>query len=516
MTQTFDFELRKRPVGRATIEGFNSSDVLYLITPDRFINGDPNNDVIAGMKEGLDRGFKGGRHGGDLKGIRDHLDYIKALGITAIWLNPIIENDMPRYSYHGYAATDFYKIDRRFGTNEKYRDFCTLAKMKGIKVIMDMILNHCGSEHWFVLDPPTEDWLNFQHSFRQTSHKRVTVQDIYASDYDKKAFSDGWFVKTMPDLNQRNELMADYLIQNTLWWIEYAGISGIRMDTYPYPDKDFMSRWTCAVLDEYPYFSIVGEEWTTNPAIVSYWQQDKVNHDGYTSCLPSLMDFPLQNAVMSGLVEPENWNSGLVKPYEMLANDFLYADPGNLVIFPDNHDMDRFFTQVNQDFALFKMGMVYFATMRGIPQFYYGTEILMDNDSAPGDHGIIRTDFPGGWAGDTTNAITGEGLSTLQKEAQAFTKYLLNWRKQKDVVHHGQLVQFAPENGVYAYFRFDESDKLMVVFNKNEKKTKLSLAKFDELLGEHTKAFDVLLQQDVDLQHSLLLAPKSVMLLEIR
>ncbi|HMB98966.1 MAG TPA: glycoside hydrolase family 13 protein [Balneolaceae bacterium] len=517
IAEEYAFELRQREPGRADIDGFNSSDVMYLITPDRFANGNTENDEIPGMKENLNRSFKGGRHGGDIKGISDNLDYISEMGFTAIWLNPVLENDMPEYSYHGYAATDFYQVDRRFGSNEEYKKLVQDAGKKGIKVIMDMIVNHSGSEHWFVKDPPASNWLNFQGEFRQSNHRHNTVQDLYVSNYDKKHFSDGWFVETMPDLNQQNELMADYLIMNTLWWIEYSGISGIRMDTYPYPDKDFMSKWTCAVMSEYPEFNIVGEEWNNNPAIVSYWQAGKKNHDGYTSCLPSLMDFPLQDALAKGLTEGEQtYGSGLIKTYEMLTMDFLYADPGKLVIFPDNHDMDRFFTQVNNDFDLFKMGMAYTATMRGTPQIYYGTEILMHNDDDPGDHGIIRTDFPGGWPGDEVNGFTGEGLSDRQKEAQAYIQRLLNWRKEKEVIHSGKVIHFAPENGIYVYFRYDDLEKVMVILNKNEVQTDLKLDRFAEMLDNHSTAKDIMTGRSYDLEGSITLDNRGAYILEIK
>ena len=513
---TYDFQLLEREGGREEIEGFNTSDVIYLITPDRFADGNSSNNTIVGMPDIHNRDDKGARHGGDIKGMLDNLDYIVDMGFTSIWVNPVLENNMPSYSYHGYAATDFYKIDRRFGTNTEYKDFCKKASEKGVKIIMDMILNHSGSEHWFVLDPPTSDWINFQDNFTKTSHRRNTVQDLYASEFDKKAFSDGWFVKTMPDLNQKNELMSDYLIQNTLWWIEYSGISGIRVDTYPYPDKYFMTKWTCAVMDEYPNFNIVGEEWVTNPAIVSYWQGGKTNHDGYTSCLPSLMDFPIQDAMVKGLTQEEKkYDSGLIETYKMLSMDFLYPDPNNLVIFPDNHDMDRFFTQVNEDFSLFKMGMAYISTMRGIPQIYYGTEILMENSDAPNDHGIIRSDFPGGWKDDTTNAITGKGLSNQQIEAQKFVRNLLNWRKKSEVIHHGKLMQFTPENGVYVFFRYLKDKKVMVILNKNESETTLELSRFKEILQESISAKDIISGKAYNLDKALSLPNKSALILEI-
>ncbi|MDA9244608.1 glycoside hydrolase family 13 protein [Flavobacteriaceae bacterium] len=496
-----------------TANGFDSSDVMYLITPDRFANGDTSNDEILGMREGLDRSFDSGRHGGDIKGILDNIDYIKELGFTAIWLNPILENDMDTYSYHGYAATDFYKVDARYGTNEEYKKLCQIAQSKGVKIIMDMILNHSGSEHWFVKDPPTSKWINNNNTFKPTSHKRTTHQDPYASEYDKKAFVDGWFVDTMPDLNQREALMATYLIQNTLWWIEYAGINGIRMDTYPYPDKNFMSDWTAAVMDQYPNFNIVGEEWSLNPVVVSFWQRGKVNSNGYVSSLPSVMDFPIQDTFNRSLVAPENWNSGWINVYEMLGNDHLYPDPSNLVIFPDNHDMDRFFTQINYDFDLFKMGMVYFSTLRGIPQFYYGTEILMKNEKE--GHGQIRSDFPGGWKGDMINGFTGKGLTTQEQEAKALTTKLLNWRKEKAVIHTGKLMQFAPEDGVYSFFRYNEKETVMIIFNKNDKETAVSLDKYNEIIGDKRNAFDVLNDRRFSLESTLRIPPKTALILEI-
>lgn len=513
---SFDFELREREKGSAGRKGFGPEDVMYLITPDRFANGDPSNDNIKGMKEKADRGNLGGRHGGDLEGISNMLDYIAGMGFTAIWLNPVVENDMPAYSYHGYAATDFYKVDKRFGTNEQYRELCSSAREKGIKVIMDMIMNHCGSEHWFVLDPPTTDWINFGGEYVNTSHRRNTVQDIHASEYDKKHFSDGWFVSTMPDMNQRNPLMADYLITNTIWWIEFAGLDGIRMDTYPYPDKEFMTDWTCRVMQEYPDFNIVGEEWVTNPAIVSYWQAGKQNHDGYVSCLPSLMDFPIQHALAEALNgEERQYGSGLIRLYETLALDFLYPDPYNLVTFPDNHDMARFYTQVNEDNELFKMGLAYIATMRGIPQFYYGTEILMNSRENPGDHGLIRSDFPGGWKGDTVNAVNGQGLSPEQKEAQFFMQKLLNWRKSSAAVHSGKLMQFAPEDGIYVFFRYTGKDKVMVVMNKNAQGKSLDLERFAEMLDTHSSASDVMTGESFSLEKKLSIPAKTAMILEI-
>jgi neopullulanase len=509
------YELKARAAGSAEREGFSTKDVMYLITPDRFVNGNPDNDAIAGMKEKPDRNNKGGRHGGDISGIVQSLDYLADMGFTAVWVNPVLENDMPEYSYHGYSTTDFYNVDPRFGSNEEYRQLAVEAQKRGIKIIMDMIVNHCGSEHWWMKDLPAADWLNFQDGFVGTIHRKSVLQDPYVSKADHQLMVDGWFVPTMPDLNQRNPLLAKYLIQNTLWWIEYAGLSGIRMDTYPYPDKEFMRDWTCAVMEEYPAFNIVGEEWTENPAWVAYWQKDKQNRDGYTSCLPGLMDFPLQGALRRGLTEPEGWSEGLMRMYEMLANDFLYANPANFVVFPDNHDMSRFYTQVNEDFDLFKMGMVYIYTMRGIPQIYYGTEILMTNPGTE-DHGIIRSDFPGGWLQDSINAFTGVGLSTQQLEAQSLLRRLGQWRKSSMAVQQGKLLHFVPENEVYVYFRYHESEKIMVVINKSKKEISLDMDRFSEIMTGETIGEDVLSRKTYNLAGSVLVSPRSALVLQLK
>ncbi len=463
---TYTYELKAREKGSASRTGFNGSDVIYLITPDRFVNGNPDNDWVEGMKEKPDRNDKNGRHGGDIQGIINSLDYLQKMGFTAVWLNPVLENNMTQVSYHGYSTTDFYKVDPRYGTNEEYRELNDELDKRGMKLIMDMIFNHCGSEHWWMNDIPMEDWINNYPDYKITSHRRTVNQDPHASEADRSAMVDGWFVPTMPDMNQRNPFMAKYLIQNSIWWIEFVGLEGIRQDTWPYPDKDMMADWTKQVLYEYPNFNVVGEEWAMNPAIVSYWQKGKVNADGYECYLPSLMDFPLQNAVSSGLRNKENWDGGLIQIYESLANDFLYPDADNLVIFPDNHDMSRFYVQVGEDVDLLKMGVALFLTMRGIPQIYYGTEVLMLHEG--GEHGNIRADFPGGWEGDKTNALSGEGLEAKQKEMQDYVSKIQNWRKNKTVIHTGRLMHFAPQDGVYTYFRYNDNETVMVVLNKNE------------------------------------------------
>jgi len=509
------YNIHKKELDSDMHIGFNTSDVLCLITPDRFINGDNSNDNHPDMLEKASRG-PWGRHGGDLKGINDNLNYLIDLGYTAIWLNPILENNMVKSSYHGYSTTDYYKVDPRFGTNEEFKNLTKKADRMGVKMVMDIIPNHSGSEHWFVKDPPFSNWLNFNNSYSQTTHRRETVQDIHASEYDKKNFVDGWFVETMPDLNQNNKFMSKYLIQNAIWWIEYSGIKGYRVDTYPYSDKDFMSDWTYEIMNEYPYFNIVGEEWSDTPIVTSYWQAGKVNHDGYVSYLPSLMDFPLQINFVEALNDEITWGNGFVKPYRTLASDFLYGDPYNLVVFPDNHDMTRFLTQVNNDLNLFKMGLVFYTTVRGIPQFYYGTEVLMNSNDNPRSHDVIRSEFPGGWNDHEVSALTGKGLTNDQIEFQNFFKKLLNWRKNNKVVHQGKFIHFTPkeQEEIYSYFRILGNKMVWTIFNRKDEAQSIILDKYQEVLKGESKGFDVIDEKSIDL-NKLKISPKSALIIEI-
>jgi len=376
----------------APVKGFNGSDVIYLITPDRFANGDYTNDIVPPLKEQkVDRKASFARHGGDLRGMINQLDYIQKMGFTAIWPTPVLENDMPRYSYHGYAITNHYKVDPRYGTLDDYKELATKARQKGIKLVFDAVLNHTGTGHWWMADLPFKDWVNKVDSFEVTNHRRTVNQDMYASQYDKDLWTNGWFVPTMPDMNGRNPFLATYLIQNTIWWIETLHLGGLRQDTYGYSDKEFLKNWSCRVMEEYPDFSMVGEEWSYNPLITSYWQKGKVNADGYTSCLSTVMDFSMQSALVKALntKEPAKYNDGLNELYEVLANDFVFPDPNNTLVFGDNHDMDRIYTQLGKDEALTKMALTYLLTIRGIPQIYYGTEVLLDNTDSLNNHGVI-------------------------------------------------------------------------------------------------------------------------------
>ncbi|WMS92206.1 glycoside hydrolase family 13 protein [Pseudoalteromonas sp. HL-AS1] len=490
----FIFSLLERTKNSAVREGFSSKDTVYLINPDRFVNGDKQNDTVSGMLEEVNPTFKGGRHGGDIQGVINALPYLKDLGVTQLWLTPVLENNMPDYSYHGYAITDFYNVDPRMGSNSLYKSLSVKAKEQGIGLVMDMVLNHFGAEHTWMKDKPSKDWINFNGEFENgknaTSHARQTIQDPHASDYDKRQFNDGWFVASMPDLNQRQPLLSEYLTQNAIWWIEYADLSGIRVDTYSYSDKAFLSDWTKAIMQEYPDFNIVGEEWTSNPAIASYWQRGKHNQDGYTSSLPSVMDFSLQESVIQALNEEESWNTGWVKVYESLANDFLYPDTNNIMVFADNHDMSRVYTELGQDEAKTKMAMTLFLTTRGIAQMYYGTEVLLDNTPSK-DHGDIRIDFPGGFKGQTRNAFTGEGLTKQQKDMHKTISTLLNFRKSSPALEKGKLVHFTPQQGVYSYARISDEQTVLVFMNKNTKELTKNIEYMQEVIPKNTKALNL-------------------------
>jgi glycosidase len=477
------FELKQREGQSGSItQGYSPADAICLITPDRFANGDSSNDEVEGMLERADRSNDQGRHGGDLAGIELHLGYLDSMGFTAVWLNPVLENNQPQWSYHGYATTDYYRVDPRFGTNAEYKELAQAIRDRGMKLIMDMIMNHCGSEHPWMRDLPTSDWINNGAEFTPTTHRRTTLRDPYASQSDVKGFSDGWFVKEMPDLNHRQPLLADYLIQNTIWWIEFLGLGGIRMDTYPYSDAAFMTRWSCEVMAAYPNFNMCGEEWSLSPSTLSYWQAGAKNEDGYASCLPGLLDFPLHNAFIQCMNEQEIWHSNWVRLYEMLGNDYLYAEPADHVIFPDNHDMSRIHTQLGDDINKTRIALYFFATMRGTPQFYYGTEILMSN-AGDDSHGNIRSDFPGGWHGDEVNGFSGQELSKESRAFQNEMRQLLQWRKTASAIHIGRLMHFVPEDGTYVYFRFDESQTFMVVLNQSNDSEALDLARFEEVLN---------------------------------
>ena len=510
---THPWRLDAREPGSAQRRGFDARDAIYLVTPDRFANGDPSNDSVAGMAEAADRADPNGRHGGDIAGIRKHLDYIAGMGFTQLWPMPLLENNQPRHSYHGYSITDLYRTDPRLGSNEDVRALSREAQARGVGLVMDVVLNHIGSHHWWMRDLPAKDWISNRATFTPTNHRRTSIQDPHAAPADRQAFTDGWFVDTMPDLNQRNPQLARYLIQNTLWWIEYAGLSGIREDTFGYADAGFLGDWAKAVLTEYPDFAMVGEEWSTNPAVVAHWQRGNRNASGHVPHMPAMMDFPVHVALRNALVQPEGWESGWIGLYEMLANDFLYPDPGALVVFAENHDTPRLLAHVDGDLALWKLGMACLATVRGTPQFYYGSEVLLRGPKQRND-GLLRADMPGGWTGDAVDAFGGNGLSTAQREARDYTRALFDWRKRTPLLHTGKLTHFAPVDGVYVYFRHAGPGSVMVALNKSGRPATLALDRFEAFLQGHG-AREALTGKPVALGKALELPAKSATLLEI-
>jgi glycosidase len=496
-------------------QGVTCRDVIYLIFPDRFANGDPSNDNVAGMLQGLQRDSLVGRHGGDLKGIADHLDYIQDLGFTAIWLNPELENDQADASYHGYAITDHYRIDRRFGTNEQYRDLVAECHRRGIKVVRDVVLNHIGINHYWMKDLPMRDWVNQWSEFTRTSYRAPTLLDPYASQYDLKQFSDGWFDRHMPDLNQRNPHVANYLIQQTIWWVEWAGIDDLRVDTYPYSDQAFCSRWCTALTTEYPNLGIFGEAWEHAVPVVGFFADDQpMKRAGFDSNMPGVIDFQLCFAIRDALTREQGWTDGIAKVYYTLAQDYFYKDPYKNQIMLDNHDMTRIYSYVGENPDKMKSGMAFLLTMRGIPQIYYATEILGTGFEAP-SHGNIRKDFPGGWPGDPANKFTKEGRTAQENDAFDFTRALIRYRNATPALHTGKLMQFVPENGVYVYFRYDADKTVMVAINFSGKDATIDTRRFAERMSGFSKAKNVVTGEEIGNLSAITLRKNAPVVLEL-
>lgn len=514
MVLSHPFELKEREPGSADRESFGPQDVIYLLMPDRFSNGDPSNDSRDDLKEKVNRAHPDGRHGGDIQGIINQLDYLHDLGITAIWTTPLLEDDQPSYSYHGYATTNYYKIDGRYGTNEDYARLSAACHKRGIKLIMDMVPNHCGSEHWWMKDLPMDNWIHQFPEFTRTNYTIATWNDPHASQYDRQLNQNGWFDVTMPDLNQENPLVLTYFKQFAVFWMEYAGLDGIRVDTYPYNDKWKIAEWTKAIRKEYPDLNIMGECWQHQPAEIAYWQSGTNTHDGYDSYLPTVMDFPLTDALNLAFGEHnQQWDQGVSRFYNVYVLDYLYANPDNLLIFLDNHDTERFSERTGFDMHLYTLAITHLLTTRGIPQLYYGTEILMGGQKSQGD-GDIRRDFPGGWPGDTRNAFAVEGRIGRENEAFNYLRALLQYRKKNPVLHSGEMIQFIPRDNVYVYFRRNSEKTIMVVLNNSPEKRSLAMERFDECLLGARIGTDVVSGLEKHLE-GLVMEGKTAMVLEI-
>ena len=509
-----EYELRAR--GAKQYTPFSSADLLYLLMPDRFANGNTANDDDATLNHPVksDRENPNGRHGGDIEGITKHLGYIDSLGVTAIWLTPVLENDMPGGSYHGYATTNYYKIDPRFGTNDDYCNMIAEAHKRGLKVVMDMIFNHSGVCHKWMTDMPSKDWYNHTDGSVLTNFRLSTANDPYRSDYDYDRTTNGWFVPAMPDLNQRNPHLLRYLTQSSIWWIEYAGIDGIRMDTHPYADPEGMSKWLAAVLNEYPDYNIVGECWYGEAAGTAFWQKgSRLNTTGIDSNLPTVMDFPTMMLARDAFKTQSTRLTGLNAIYDRLALDYLYEDPQHVLTMLDNHDSDRFLLEMPENLGWWKQAFAFMLTTRGIPQMYYGDELLM-HGSKEGSDGFVRRDMPGGFPGDKVNAFVDAGRTDMQREAWNFISRLANWRRGNEVISKGSLKHFMPENGVYVYQRSYKGKRVAVMMNGTDSENVIDGTIYREIMPEGTTLTDILSGEKITIAREMRLPARALYILE--
>ena len=519
---SYTYELKERKPNSANRNSYTSKDVMYLIMPDRFANGDEKNDSQPDLTEKANKNLPGGRHGGDLRGIINNLDYLQGLGATAIWLTPVNQDNEKVYSYHGYAQTDLYKIDGRYGTNEEYRELSQKLNQRNMMLVMDYVTNHWGISHWLIKDLPTKDWVHWfadgENGFKRSNYKISSQFDTNAAEIDKKLALDGWFDTTMPDINQSNPLVLKYLTQNAIWWIEYAELGGFRVDTYPYNDKEAMAKWAKAITDEYPKFNIVGETWLSNAAHISAWQKDSKTGEAanFNSYLPSVMDFPLYGELPKAIQEKDGWDTGWNRVYNSFTNDFLYKDINNLLVFFENHDTERWNEIFKGDPKAYQLALTLISTVRGIPQIYYGSEIGMRGDKNKGGDADIRRDFPGGWKNDTQNAFIPSKQTSEQKEFYDFTQKLLNWRRNKEVIHTGKTKNFVPQNNVFVYFRYNEKETVMVVLNNSDKTEILDLKRFEEVLKSFSKGKDFISEREFSLQNTLSVPAKTPMVIDLK
>ncbi len=478
----YTYELKEREKKTSSSQGLNSSDFIYLIMPDRFANGDYSNDSFEEMEQsGIHRGKMYFRHGGDLQGIIDHLDYLEELGVTALWLNPVLENDQPYASYHGYAITDHYQIDRRFGSNELYKTFVEACHKRGIKVIMDIIFNHCGHKHWLMKDIPSEDWVHQWPEFTKSNFRASVLTDPHASKADTKQLLDGWFDYSMPDLNQQNERLANYFIQNTIWWVEYSGQDAYRIDTWFFPDQAFLSDWAKRMQEEFPNLGMYGETWAQMQSVQASFAQNSGLNIEAKSYLPSITDFQVNFAIEEALMEEQTWTEGAARLYYTIAQDFLYENPLRNVIFLDNHDKTRIFSYLKEDVSKLKSGLTLLLTLRGIPSMYYGTEQAFAGVSDP--DGKVRQDFLGGWKEDSVDKFTSSGRSALENEVFDYVSTLANYRKNTPALHSGKTMHFVPENGIYVFFRYNADKTIMVILNTNDEAKEVNTERFEERMA---------------------------------
>ena len=529
-TFKYPYEIAARQEGSAARKSFTTADMIYLIMPDRFANGDPSNDATDDTAEKPDRKEFFGRHGGDIQGIIDHLDYIAGLGATAIWNTPLLLDNEPEGSYHGYACADYYHVDPRFGSNGLYREFVEKAHEKGLKVIMDIVTNHCGTAHWWMQDLPFKDWIHVFPEYTGTNVCFSTNMDPNASQYDLNLQESGWFVPSMPDMNLNNPYVLNYFKQWAVWWIEYSGLDGFRVDTYPYNEKEPMSEWCAAILNEYPDFNIVGECWTSSIPQLAYWQGGNANKDGFDSHLPSIMDFPLQEAIWKGVpTDSQAWGEGMTKVYDCLSHDFVYHDLSKMMIFPGNHDTDRIGDVLKHNADRHRIVMAMMATMRGIPQIFYGDEMMFVSKDRSQGHGGLRVDFPGGWQGDEVNLFTEEGRASaavntdgkpvakgFAADMHDYTQKLFQWRKDKKVIHDGKTMHFLTRDNTYAYFRYDDTDAVFVYINNSRGKKNIPWSHYAEIAEGLHDGRNVITGESIQVSDSTVVGPRQVLVVEYK
>lgn len=513
----YAYEIAARRDGSADRKSFTTADVIYLLMPDRFANGDPSNDSTDCTTEKAARDEFFGRHGGDLQGMIDHLDYIASLGATTIWPTPLLLDNEPRETYHGYACGDYYHIDPRFGTNELYRDFVAAAHEKDLKVIMDVVTNHCGVAHWWMNDMPFKDWVHVFPEYTGTNVCFSTNMDPNASKYDLNLQESGWFVPSMPDMNLNNPFVLQYFKQWAVWWIEYADLDGFRVDTYPYNEKEPMSEWCASVRAEYPSINIVGECWTSSIPQLAYWQGDNANRDGFNTNLPAIMDFPLQEAIAHALsCDHPGWGQGMTRVYDCLSHDFVYHDLSNMMIFVGNHDINRIGDTIGKNPKRAKLAMTLMATMRGIPQIFYGDEMMFCSKDLSQGHGGLRVDFPGGWQGDKVDLFRAEGRTGMHKELFDHAQRLLQWRKGKEVIHNGQTMHFMTRDNTYAYFRYNDEEAVFVYINNSGETKRVPWSNYAEIAASLYDGVNVVTGESAMVDNTTEVGPHEALVIEYK
>jgi glycosidase len=509
----YSYVLKQRDRSPGRTQGVTNKDLIYLIMPDRFSNGDTTNDSFANMREtGVNRDSMYSRHGGDIQGVMNHLDYLKDLGVTAIWLTPVIENDEPHASYHGYAVTDHYKIDPRFGTNALYKKFVEKCHSMGLKVVMDLVHNHAGTEGYTIADMPMKSWVHQWPKYTKSNFRDAVDMDPHASAMDKKIMQDGWFDHRMADMNENNPYVQNFLTQNHIWWVEYSGVDGFRLDTYPYNDSKYMADWAVDVKAEFPHLSIFGETLVWSAANQAFFTQGNTVNQGFDTHLPGVTDGVVKEAIYDALNAKEGWTEGVNRLYSVLAQDFLYQDATRNTIFLDNHDMSRILSVVGEDISKYKSAMAMLMTLRGVPQMYYGDEILMKGYSNP--DGLVREDFPGGWAGDKSNKFTAAGRTDSENDAFNYVRKLANYRKSTTALQTGKMMQYIPEKGIYVYFRYDDKKTVMIVYNSKDKEQTTTTDRYFERIKGAKKAKNIITDEITDLS-KLTIPSKSTLVLEL-